>query len=181
MKQQKKAALYLIYYNKWSEDRCQRSWGPRTVKPIFTFQPSDLTNYSLFLRADRGDYQHTMKERGFFSSTLCLNLFGPTHAFSLTTCLASYIHYLRPSLEILNICDTPMCIFMEAYVCGSECGDVMRERVWQLYYLRGVSLSACTFPFFGPTVPIKHLHLLSWQTLSRNFCLSVSVLGLLYC
>lgn len=126
MKPQKKAALYLIYCNKGSEDRCPRMGGPRTVKPIFTSQPSDLSNYSLFLRADRGDYQYTENERWFFSGALCLSLcnqwilflhlFGPTHPFPLTTCLPVY-HPLLIALNRNLQCTWHTCVHIYGTIC----------------------------------------------------------------
>lgn len=64
MKPWKKGAVYLMCCKKESNDQCQSMGGPCTVGPILTSsQPSDLSNYRLFLRADRDDYQYMEKQR----------------------------------------------------------------------------------------------------------------------
>lgn len=80
MKPREEGTLYLMCCKKESDDWCQRMGGPRNVKPIFTSsQPSNLSNYSLFQRADRGDYQYIEKERWFFSEAPCLSLQSVKH------------------------------------------------------------------------------------------------------
>lgn len=88
-----------------------REWeAPCTVEPILTStQPGDLSNYSLFLRADRADYQCVEKERCFFSGALCLErreasstytFSNLTHIFSLLPVLLSGIEFLKSSVGI---------------------------------------------------------------------------------
>lgn len=119
MERWKKAASHLMRCKKRSDDLCLRMGSPCTVKPILTSsRPSDLSNYSLFLRADRGDYHYMEKSRWVFSGALCLY---PMKHLLLLAPIQPYPHFLYCLSQVSNlkssirfweacVCDMPVCV-----------------------------------------------------------------------
>lgn len=131
-------------------------------------------------------------------SILYSHLSNRTHGFSPSTRLTlrhPFLKELNTNLESVYMWNTCVCVcadlcigaclHVQVGVFSCDCvlvrWDVMWERLWQLHYLGGVSLSACArFLSLGP-LSHSNIYLLPWRTLSSPFCLSVSELGLLYC
>lgn len=123
MKPWKKGALYLIFCKKkGSDDLCQSMGGTCYVKPILTSssQPSDLSNYSLFLACwQRRLPVHGEGEVVFQQGPIPFNQWTilSFHLSNLIhVCVSSYlpyltaIHFLRSSIQILTayVCDMPV-------------------------------------------------------------------------
>lgn len=168
---------------------CQGLGGPHTVKPIFTSQPTDWSNYSLLLGLTE-EITSTWRQRGGFSAVpfafnqrilcpyLVLHATCPDVTRSLLEGLSTDI--------ACTVCDTPgpvsicgsISICADVDVCSCDWVlvrlDVIWEKLWQLHYLGGFSLSACTLPFFAPTRPIKHLFAVLTNTVKALLPLSVS-------
>lgn len=173
--------------------------GPRTVKTIFTSQPSDLSNYSLFLRVTE-EITSTWRKRGDFSVAPCAfafnqwiffpHLFGSTNAFSVSTCL-TVKHPLLKALNTNTECMWHTCVstYGSISACATQCvflwlefGGVRCNLGGLAAPLSGWCQPVCLYAsFLCAHSPQSNIYLLPWQTLSRHFCLSVSELGSLYC
>lgn len=193
----KKGALYLMCWKKDSDDRCQRTRGPCTVKPILTSsQPSDWSNYSLFLRAGKGDYHYLEKEWGFsFSaqpwalssnqwSILCAHLSKPCltrrHPFPKEINPNPESIRLWPGRVEERVCMWKWkCFLVIVFLVR---WDVIWWRLWQLHYLGGVSPSASARSFSLGPLPFIYLFICCPRhDPSRSLYLPVKVLGSLYC
>lgn len=197
--EERSSILYLMCCKKGSDDRCQRVGGLCAVKPIFTSsQPSNLSNYRLVVQLT-GETTSTQKRRAGFQVepyALATNQWSilyshrsNLHVFSLSVFISA-IQFLKSSagtsrmhvtLLLYVLCMGPcQHVYVDVFSCDCVLvrWNVMWERLWQLHYLGGVSLSGCAcFLSLGP-LSHSNIYLLPWHNLSSLFSLSVSELRL---